>query len=292
MKITPHVFFICMLFSCANETYNDTAENHTLDSLKSELLSRDNAINSLEFDIENNDSIVNQYALYINKIKENIGEINIQEGIINNAKNKEEINVIDTNEIVNAIKLLSSKLIENEKMISELNVAVLNEKFKNSQFEASVNNLNEIVAKSNREVYFLKEELFRINASFEAIFDKYNQQTKKINLLNSKLNEVAYAIGTKSELLENGVLTKGGGLIGIGKSRKLNDDLNIEYFTFNSRLELNSVILGFKSVKLITSHPTGTYQLHRKTKDKIDYLEITDNNGFWRNSKFLVIEVK
>ena len=292
MKKTSTILIICMLFSCANQSDNYNQDNNTLDSLKSELLSRDETINSLEFDMENNDSIVNQYALYIKKIKENIGEISIQEGIINKAKNKEEINLIDTNEIVNAIKLLSSKLLENEKMISELNDAVLKEKIKNSKFEANVNNLNEIVAKSNREVYFLKEELFRINASFEAIFEKYNQQTNKINILNSKLNEVAYAIGTKSELLENRVLTKSGGLIGIVKSRKLNNDLNIEYFTFTSRLDLDNLVLGFKSVKLITSHPSSSYQLHNSSKDKIDSLEILDYDGFWRNSKFLVIEVK
>ena len=39
--------------------------------------------------------------------------------------------------------------------------------------------------------------------------------------------------------LDNGVLTKQGGVIGIGKTKKLSDDLNTDYFTYSSK--------GFKS---------------------------------------------
>ncbi len=184
------------------------------------------------------------------------------------------------------------KLQENESMIEELSNAVILEKDKNSQFASSVTQLSEQIAKSNREIYFLKEELNSINASFESVFNKYNLQNIKINDLNKKLNQVAFAIGTKTELLNNGVLTKSGGLIGIVKSRKLNNNLNTDYFTYTSRLEFRKLILGFKSVKLITSHPTGSFKLHNSSKEKIDSLEILDNDVFWRNSKFLVVEVK
>ena len=57
-----------------------------VDSLQSVLSSKDEAINSLEFQKLNDDSIVNLYALYIQKIKDNINEINKQELIINNKK--------------------------------------------------------------------------------------------------------------------------------------------------------------------------------------------------------------
>ena len=292
MKNFKHIFLSLIILSCNSNNDAILNDKVIIDSLQTQLNSKDEELKSLEIDIVNNDSIVNQYALYIEKIKENINEINKQEQIINNAKNNPDFIDLDTTDVINAIKVLSKKLQENEFMITELNHAVKLEKNKNSLFASSVTQLSEQIAESNREIYFLKEELNSINASFESVFNKYTLQNIKIKDLNKKLNQVAYAIGTKTELLNNGVLTKSGGLIGIVKSRKLNNDLNTDYFTFTSRLEFRKLILGFKSVKLITPHPSGSYRIHNSSKEKIDSLEILDNDVFWRNSKFLVVEVK
>jgi len=292
MKNFKYLLLSLIIFSCNSNNESILKDKIIIDSLKTQLSSKVEVLKSLEYEKVNNDSIVNQYALYIEKIKENINEINKQESIINNAKNNPDFITLDTNDVINAIKILSTKLQENESMIGELSNAVILEKDKNSQFASSVAQLSEQIAKSNREVYFLKEELNSINASFESVFNKYTLQNIKINDLNQKLNQVAFAIGTKTELLNNGVLTKSGGLIGIVKSRKLNNDLNTDYFTYTSRVEFRKLILGFKSVKLITSHPTGSFKLHNSSKEKIDSLEILDNDVFWRNSKFLVVEVK
>lgn len=292
MKNFKYLLLSLIIFSCTSNNESILNDKIIIDSLKTQLSSKVEVLKSLEYEKVNNDSIVNQYALYIEKIKENINEINKQESIINNAKNNPDFITIDTTDVINAIKILSMKLQENESMIEVLSNAVILEKDKNSQFASSVTQLSEQIAKSNREIYFLKEELNSINASFESVFNKYTLQNIKINDLNQKLNQVAFAIGTKTELLNNGVLTKSGGLIGIVKSRKLNNDLNTDYFTYTSRLEFRKLILGFKSVKLITSHPTGSFKLHKSSKEKIDSLEILDNDDFWRNSKFLVVEVK
>ena len=281
-----------MILSCNSNNETISENKIIIDSLQSELNSKDKELNSLEFDKLNNDSIVNQYALYIQRIKNNINEINYQESIINNAKSKEQFYKADTTNIINAIKIMSEKIIENESMISELNNAIKLEKNKNSQFATRVTELSTEVAKSNREIYFLREELYSLNSSFEAIFNKYNEQNKKISFLNNKLNEIAYVIGTKSELLDNGVLTKSGGLIGLGKSRKLNSDFNTNYFTFSTKQDLKSIVLGYKSVKLMTPHPSESYKISKNTNELIDSLLIFNVENFWKNSKFLVLEVK
>lgn len=291
MKNFKYFFLSLTIFSCASNSESISEESRRIDSLQSVLSSKDQAINSLEFQKLNDDSIVNLYALYIQKIKDNINEINKQELIINNKKNNPDFINKDTTDIIKSIKILSKKLQENESMITALNNAVKQEKNKNSQFASKVTDLKEEIARSNREVYYLKEELNSMNASFEAIFKKYNLQNKKISDLNQKLNEVAYVIGSKSELLDNGVLTKSGGLIGIGKTRKLNSDLNTEYFTYASKYNLLNITLGYKTVRLMTSHPSNSYRLSN-VNEIIDSLIIINQDDFWRNSKFLVIEVK
>ena len=285
-------FFISLFFlSCVSSSESVSDEIKAIDSLQKELNSKNEALVSLEFDKVNNDSIVNLYALYLQKIKENINEINRQELLINKAKNNPDFFEKDTSDIIESIKILSKKLQENESMIMALNNAVSQEKSKNSQFASKVSALNEEIAKSNREVYFLREELNSLNASFESIFNKYKLQNQTINKLNKKLNEVAYVVGSKLELLENGILTKSGGIIGIGKTRKLNSDLNTNYFTYVSKYDLKSIQLGYKTVRIITSHPSNSYKWFNKN-EVIDSLVILNQKDFWNNSKFLVLEVK
>lgn len=285
-------FFISLFFlSCVSSSESVSDEIKAIDSLQKELNSKNEALVSLEFDKVNNDSIVNLYALYLQKIKENINEINRQELLINKAKNNPDFFEKDTSDIIESIKILSKKLQENESMIMALNNAVSQEKSKNSQFASKVSALNEEIAKSNREVYFLREELNSLNASFESIFNKYKLQNQTINKLNKKLNEVAYVVGSKLELLENGILTKSGGIIGIGKTRKLNSDLNTDYFTYVSKYDLKSIQLGYKTVRIITSHPSNSYKWFNKN-EVIDSLVILNQKDFWNNSKFLVLEVK
>lgn len=291
MKNFKYFFLSLIIFSCVSNSESVSEESRRIDSLQSELSFKDQTINSLEFQKLNDDSIVNLYALYIQKIKNNINEISKQELIINNAKNNPDFIEKDTTDIIKSIKILSKKLQENESMLMALNNAVKQEKNKNSLFASKVTELREEIDKSNREVYYLKEELNSMNASFEAIFKKYNLQNKKISAINQKLNEVAYVIGSKSELLDNGVLTKSGGLIGIGKTRKLNSDLNTDYFTYVSKYKFENIPLGYKSVRLMTSHPTNSYKLSN-SNEIIDSLIIINQDDFWRNSKFLVIEVK
>ena len=291
MKNFKYFFLSLITISCVSNSETVSEESRRIDSLQSILSSKDQEINSLEFQKLNDDSIVNLYALYIKKIKDNINEINKQELIINNNKNNPDFIEKDTTDIIKSIIILSKKLQENESMILALNNAVKLEKDKNSQFVSKVTDLREEIAQSNREVYYLKEELNSMNASFEAIFKKYNLQNKKISDLNQKLNEVAYVIGSKSELLDNGVLTKSGGLIGIGKTRKLNSDLNTDYFTYVSKYKFQNIPLGYKTVRLMTAHPTSSYRLST-SNEIIDSLIIINQDDFWRNSKFLVVEVK
>ena len=291
MKNLKYFFLSLITISCVSNSETVSEESRRIDSLQSVLSSKDQAIDSLEFQKLNDDSIVNLYALYIQKIKDNINEINKQELIINNKKNNPDFIEMDTTDIIKSIKILSKKLHENESMILALNNAVKLEKDKNSQFVSRVIDLREEIAQSNREVYYLKEELNSMNASFEAIFKKYNLQNKKISDLNKKLNEVAYVIGSKSELLDNGVLTKSGGLIGIGNTRKLNSDLNTDYFTYVSKYKFQNIPLGYKTVRLMTAHPTSSYRLST-SNEIIDSLIIINQDDFWRNSKFLVVEVK
>jgi len=293
MKKLLVLFILSSLIGCNNSKKEVSSEQNSIDSLTFELKTKNDVINKLENNIENSDSLVNQYSLYIKQIKENLAEINENEIYLRKLKiNKKENLELDSLDIVSAINSIAKKLKENESLIKLLNKKIDGNKNQNLRYQQEINNLNEIIAKSNREVYFLQEEISGLSSSFSAIFEKYNEQKITISNLNSKLNEIAYVIGTKSELLKNNILSKEGGFIGIGKSRKLSSELNTDYFTYLSKTEFKSLTLGYKSAKLITSHPVKSYELINNSEEIIDSLVIIDKDLFWNNSKYLVIEVR
>jgi hypothetical protein len=55
--------------------------------------------------------------------------------------------------------------------------------------------------------------------------------------------------------------------------------------------ETKTIPVNSKSVKLITEHPTGSYQLVRENENLISYIEIKDPAEFWRISKYAVVEL-
>ena len=95
----------------------------------------------------------------------------------------------------------------------------------------------------------------------------------------------------QNSIFKKWILSKNVGIIGTGKYRKLNSDLNTDYFSYVSKYDFESLQLGFKTVKIITPHPSYSYKLSTKN-DVVDSLIILNQIEFWKNSKFLVLEVK
>ena len=82
MKNFSYFFLLIFFLFCISNSESVSDELITLDSLQSEPISKNVVLKALEFENVNNDSIVNLYALYLQKIKDNISEINKQELLI------------------------------------------------------------------------------------------------------------------------------------------------------------------------------------------------------------------
>ena len=100
--------------------------------------------------------------------------------------------------------------------------------------------------------------------------------------------EVYYVIGTKKELVANGLLT-GGGLF----SKKKVDYSAVVKGKFKQadKRNMTSLNIGGKSPKVLSGMPVGSYTIQQNSKTSYT-LKIIDADKFWSISKFLIIEVK
>ena len=283
--------FLLLMYSCAEDSVKEEVNATLIDSLSTDIKEKEITINALEEDVLFSDSLNNEYALYIQKIKDNLNAINQDRKFINSAKSREFL-IADSIDVVKAIEDMVYKIKENERLIESLSKNLSSAENKNNIFSKKINELNVEIATTNREVYFLKEEISQLNNSYSSLFERYNEQITVINSLEQELNKVGYVIGTKSELFKNNILTKEGGIIGIGKTKKLSNDLNTAYFNYESKLLLNFIIIGSKNAKIMTSHPAKSYRFSENEEGIVDSLIITNAEAFWKNSKYLVVEVK
>jgi hypothetical protein len=104
------------------------------------------------------------------------------------------------------------------------------------------------------------------------------------------LHTVYYAVGTAKELKKKNVITKEGGIIGVGSTTELKQNFNTSYFTKSDQTQLSVLPLYSRFEKIVTNHPTTSYRVTNNQKS--DSLIITDAKAFWSQSKYLVVIVK
>ena len=285
MKYIILSFIAIVSISCNSEevVLNDTESVMLMDELKKENL-------QLNRDLNGRDSLVNNYAKSINEIRDNLAKIRNQEKLIVEQRNNSEKLTVDNTNLVEEIQLIGQLMLDNKKLINSLSNQLKNSNNQMIELENMVTSLTEDVQKKSMEIYYLQEELENMDASFTELFKQYNDKVIELDNAKDILNTAWYTYGSKNELLNNGVITKEGGFIGIGKNTVLKDDFNKSYFNEIKISELREIPMSVKTAKLITSHPTSSYEL--VGQDKVDKLLILDPESFWSNSKYLVVEVK
>ena len=283
-KISLILFFVVAI-ACQQEQPNtiDESTNLMIDELKKENLKLNRTLNG-------RDSLVNNYAKSINDIRLNLSKIRNQQNLIVRKKNNAENLSIDNTDLVQEIQLIGELMLDNKQIIQILNEQLSNSNGELNELEKLLTTLSEEVEIKNMEIFYLQEELENMDASFSALFDQYTENIEELESTRDLLNTAWYCFGTKNELLNNGVITKEGGFIGLGKNTVLKNDFNKSYFNEIKIDELSELSLGVKTVELITSHPSNSYELI--VSNKVDKFIILDADLFWSNSKYLVLEVK
>ena len=227
-----------------------------------------------------------EFVTSFNEIQENLNAIKEKEKIVTassqsgDVKSKEET-------IKEDIQAIYDLMAKNKNRIGSLSKKLKNANSKIAGLEQMIATLQAQIDAKDGEISDLKAALESKNIELSNIVMNLEAVEEESSAKTEKLNTVYYAFGTSKELKEKNVITKEGGFIGMGKSTKLKDDFNKEYFTKVDASQTNSINIGAKKAKIITSHPTSSYKLvGEKTVEKIEILNAED---FWSNSKYLVI---
>jgi len=285
MRIANKIKFLFLIivvssfYSC--KSGEEKEANPLADSLQ-------NVNSELKGQLSEKEAAMMEFINSFNEIQENLDAIKEKEKII--TRNTSGENISKKDQIKEDIQAIYDLMQKNKSRLNSLSEKLKKSHLKIEGLQKMIENLQKTVEQKDKEIAELKTKLESLNielTNLEANYKNLEEENKK---KEEKLKTAYYVIGTEKELKEKKIISKTGGFIGIGKTASLNADINKEHFTQINIEQVLSIPIGGKKVKIISTHPNGSYELIMNGK-VAEKLEIKNPEQFWSMSKFLVIQV-
>jgi hypothetical protein len=244
------------------------------------------------------DSVISEWITTFDEIEKNIALIKEKEKIITVNSSNAEISKDKKLQVLEDMKYVNTLLEQNKKKIASLNAQLMKTGGTMKVLQNKISDLEASMKQNENEISELKASL--INKKFEVeqlntqmIFmrDTIRKKDTKISTQTYEMNKAFYTCGTYKELKAEGLLTKEGGFIGLGKTESLTGNFPDSSFVQIDITIIKSISVNSKSAKLISEHPAGSYEFIRDKDKKIKSIEIKDPALFWKNSKYAVVEI-
>ncbi|HEX8514637.1 MAG TPA: hypothetical protein VF868_00455 [Bacteroidia bacterium] len=241
--------------------------------------------------IERQDSSIQEFIRGFNEIQDNLDVIKEKEKIVSANSKDAETRKSKEDQIVADIQAIYDVMNQNKQRLETMRSKLKQSNKKNEELEKFITRLTADLEEKDAQINNLKGELERLNIEMTNLNTTYQEEIQSGQVKTEKLNTAYYAFGTAKELIKNGVLTKEGGFIGLGKSQKIKSDFNKEYFTKVDITSMNVIPLGAKKAKLVTTHPAGSYKIEG-ANERAEKLTILNAEEFWGASKYLVVVIE
>lgn len=239
-------------------------------------------------EVAEKDSMINELFGTVNRISENLRTIRTKQGQLTTPVSDAE-GITMEQRIMGDIESIDGLLAENRALLERLRKQSKTSANAIAELERTVAELERNITEKDEEIAMIKEQLASTNSSLATLIEMYRDKSQLADMQRGELNTGYYAVGTAKELRENGVLTKEGGVAGVGGVNKLNTaGLATKYFTKVDVSSTLSIPVVARKAKLATSHPEGSYRF----EDGAEKLVIVDAEAFWSISKYLVVVVE
>ena len=244
------------------------------------------------------DSVINEWISTFDDIENNIAMIKEKEKLITVNSKDVELSKTKKEQILDDITAINTLLEQNKKKIAALTAQLAKSGGTIKALETKIKALEFSMQKSENEIADLKNELvgkkFEITQLNQVVSEMQDTLVSKDSVITSQttqLNKAFYVCGTFKELKAKGLLTKEGGFIGLGRTEKIVGNFSDTTFTRIDITNTMSIPVEGKTAKLISEHPSASYEFKKEGDKKVVSLEIKDAASFWKISKYAVVEV-
>jgi len=229
------------------------------------------------------------YRLALSQIQinlERLSQTQSQLTVSGGEMNKDLLSKINTD-----IKNINTLLDSNRQTIKRLNARLKQEKEQKAYLSALIDNMNERLLTKEEELNAAREALEEYDAEIlflQSNTGLVNQELNAAQRKNLNYEKGWYVIGNEKMLIDNNVITREGGFLGMGKTTQINQVLNKKKFRVLSIYKTTELPIQALHARLITPHDPESYEWV-KERGQIMSLVINDPAKFWSISRYAVV---
>ena len=236
------------------------------------------------------DSLKGNYGTQKNVLDEVFATLNEVEAGLKDVRQKEDILAVETSSYKEKIEQLKKdsqiksvefkkKLNSLQKELEEKSRAIESLQKQLQEKDLIISRKEQTIDSLGHHVSDLKEDITVLTGEKEELKDKVASQDRA-------LFSAYYIIGSKNDLIEAGVISKGG----LFKSAKVSYEAEKSSFIKIDYREISTINTNAAKAKVLSNHRKGTYTLEEVDGETI--INISDPEGFWEQTKYLVIQTQ
>lgn len=265
------------------------------------------SVDSLTAESEQKTQAINEFFASITAIEESLAEVrNREEAIGESVKNytQEEIPPDLRGKIDEDITAINEIMARNRRQIVKLNETLRKSNIQATELQRIIKSTEQKLNERDQTITQLMGQLETLNFNIDSLTRAVDTLSWAVDTLSEanellagevaskteKLNEAWYAIGKRSELIDNNVIENRV----MAKNYRLRRDFNRNYFTKIdiSQTDVIPLFSSGASVVVATSHPAESYTFDTDENGNVRQLRIVDKVSFWSASRYLVVVIK
>ena len=240
-----------------------------------------------------------QLFLLVNEISQGMDQIKALENIsrvippVNGEtpSQREQIQA-DIASIQKALQERREKLAELEKKLNSSNltnnnlrntIATLRNQIDSQASE--IETLKSSLTAANNRIGELNTAVDSLNTTVTTVTEQKDKAEQQSVDLANELNTCYYAVGSKKELKENGIIETGF----LRKTKIMEGDFDRNFFTTADKRTLTTIPLHSNKAKVLTNQPESSYVIEDQGGQKV--IRVTNPDSFWSLSNYLVVQI-
>lgn len=150
---------------------------------------------------------------------------------------------------------------------------------------AEIENLRASLDDANRQIGELHSTVDSLHTTVNTVTGERDQAQAETQELANEMNTCYYVVASKKELKEHKIIESGF----LRKTKIMRSDFDQSFFVTADRRTLHTIALHSNKAKVLTNHPSGSYQIVEQNGQKVH--KITNPDQFWSLTNYLVIQI-
>lgn len=241
-----------------------------------------------------NESTRLRYGAAINEIaviQDSLNAIVLGEEAVQSlpARNQSEVEAPGTvhDQVLGRIATLKEAIERTKERIEVLDARLKRNGVKIAGMEKMIASLKKSVAEKEGQIAELSSQVGTLQTQVSGLSTEVETKQQELVQKQTELATVYYAIGTKKELTQSGIISSKGGVLGFGKTLEPSGTINETAFTPLDTDQQTVIRIPSEKAQILSAQPVSSYILEPVGKDAVE-LRILDPKEF-RKIKHIVI---